>query len=133
MEEKFYWPSLKKVVDALVKEGIRPELSAEGSYTTRLEIVNEFAKGDIAWHFDKTDMEKAKKIVGKTCCITGNVPSSLMATGEYSQVKKYCCKLIETCAPGGGFVLAGGAQVDEGNPENLRTRMDAAIEYGVYK
>ncbi len=131
--EKFYWPSLKKVIDALVKEGIRPELFAEGSYTTRLETVNEFGKGDVSWHFDKTDMEKAKKIVGKTCCITGNVPSSLMVTGKYDQVKEFCRKVIETCAPGGGFVLAGGAQVDEGNPDNLRAMLDAAKEYGIYR
>jgi uroporphyrinogen-III decarboxylase len=130
--EKFYWPSLKKVVDALVKEGIRPELFAEGSYTTRLESVNEFAKGDVAWLFDKTDMVKAKQILGKTCCISGNVPSSLVVTGDYEKVKEYCRKLIEVCAPGGGFILAGGAQVDEGNPDNLRAMLDAAKEYGKY-
>jgi uroporphyrinogen-III decarboxylase len=130
--EKFYWPSLKKVVDALVKEGIRSELFAEGSYTTRLETVNEFAKGDVGWLFDKTDMVKAKATVGKTCCVSGNVPSSLMVTGEPKQVKEYCRKLIEVCAPGGGFVLSGGAQVDQGNPDNLRAMMEAAKEYGKY-
>ncbi len=130
--EKFYWPSLKKVVDALVHEGIRPQLFAAGSYTTRLESVNEFAKGDVGWLFDKTDMAKAKQILGKTCCISGNVPASLMVTGEPKQVKEYCRKLIEACAPGGGFILAGGAHVDDGNPDNLRAMLEAAKEYGTY-
>jgi len=130
--EKFYWPSLKKVVDALVKEGIRPELFAEGSYTTRLETVNEFAKGDVAWLFDKTDMVKAKQILGKTCCISGNVPTSLVVTGNAKQTKEYCRRLIEICAPGGGFILAGGAQVDEGNQDNLHAMLEAAKEYGRY-
>jgi len=131
--EKFYWPSLKKVVDALVNEGIRPELFAEGSYTSRLETVNEFPKGAVSWLFDKTDMAMAKKIVGKTCCISGNVPSSLMVTGGPKEVKEYCRKLIEVCAPGGGFILAGGAHVDQGNPANLRAMMEAAKEYGRYR
>jgi hypothetical protein len=131
--EKFYWPSLKKVVEALVQEGIRPELFAEGSYTSRLETVNEFAKGEVSWLFDKTDMALAKKIVGKTCCISGNVPSSLMVTGGPKEVKEYCRKLIEVCAPGGGFILAGGAHVDKGNPENLGAMMEAAKEYGRYR
>jgi uroporphyrinogen-III decarboxylase len=130
--EKFYWPSLKKVVDALVAEGLVPVLFAEGSYTTRLESVNEFAKGDVTWLFDKTDMALAKKIVGKTCCISGNVPSSLMVTGGPKDVKEYCRKLIEVCAPGGGFILSGGAHVDQGNPENLGAMMEAAKEYGKY-
>ena len=131
--EKFYWPSLKKVIDALAKEGIRSELFAEGSYTTRLETVNEFSKGTVGWLFDKTDMAKAKKILGNTCCISGNVPTSLMVTGVPEDIKEYCRKLIEVCAPGGGFILAGGAQADEGKPENIRAMMEAAKEFGQYK
>jgi len=45
--------------------------------------------------------------------------------------KEYCPKRIEICAPGRAFVLAGGAQVDEGNPDNLRAMTDAAKELGV--
>jgi hypothetical protein len=131
--EKFYWPSLKKVIDALLKEGIRSELFAEGSYTSRLETVNEFAKGDVGWLLDKTDMALAKKIIGKTCCISGNVPTSIMITGGPKEVKEYCRKIIEICAPGGGFILSGGAVVDQGNPDNLRAMMEAAEEYGRYK
>ncbi len=130
--EKFYWPSLKKVISALINEGIRPELFAEGSYDSRLESVNEFSKGAVGWLFDKTDMARAKKILGSTCCISGNVPSSLMVTGSPKEVKEYCRKLIEVCAPGGGFILAGGAQVNKGNPDNLHAMMEVAKEYGKY-
>jgi uroporphyrinogen-III decarboxylase len=55
-----------------------------------------------------------------------------MVTGEPKQVREYCRKLIEVCAPGGGFILAGGAQVDQGNPDNLRAMLEAAKEYGRY-
>ncbi|MEJ2110637.1 MAG: uroporphyrinogen decarboxylase family protein [Acidobacteriota bacterium] len=130
--EKFYWPSLKKVVEGLMKEGIRSDLFAEGAYTTRLETVNEFPKGAVSWLFDRTDMAAAKKVLGDKCCIAGNVPTSLMVTGNYKETKEYCRKLIETCAPGGGFILAGGASNDNGNPENLRAMMDAAKEFGKY-
>ena len=78
------------------------------------------------------DMAAAKKILGDRCCIAGNVPTSLMVTGSYKETKEYCRKLIEVCAPGGGFILAGGAHCDQGNPENLRAMMDAAKEYGNY-
>jgi hypothetical protein len=131
--EKFYWPSLKKVLEGLLDEGIKPELFAEGTYTSRLETVNEFPKGAVSWLFDKTDMAAAKKTLGSRCCISGNVPSSLMVTGGPKDVKEYCRKIIELCAPGGGFILAGGAQVDQGNPDNLRAMMEAAKEFGRYK
>jgi uroporphyrinogen-III decarboxylase len=131
--EKFYWPSLKKVINALIQEGVLPILFAEGSYNTRLETVNEFSKGAVAWLFDKTDMAKAKKILGDRCCIAGNVPTSLMLTGNKKSVKEYCRKLIETCGKGGGYILAGGAQIDIGKVENIHAMLDAAKEYGVYK
>jgi len=55
-----------------------------------------------------------------------------MEQGDPKKVKEYCRKLIEVCAPGGGFILAGGAWVNEGNPDNLRAMMEAAKEYGKY-
>jgi len=131
--ETFYWPSLRKVIWALIEEGIIPLLFAEGSYMTRLETVNEFPKGAVAWLFDKTDMAKAKEVLGNKCCISGNVPTSLLTAGTPQEVKEYCRKLIEVCAPGGGYILSGGAHTDEATPENIRAMMAAAKEYGVYK
>jgi hypothetical protein len=131
--ESFYWPSLKKVIDALIAEGIIPILFAEGSYNTRLETVNEFARGQVAWRFDQTDMANAKKILGSNCCIAGNVPSSLLYLGTPEAVKDYCRNLIEVCGPGGGYILACGASADNINPENIRAMIYAAKEYGVYR
>ncbi len=131
--QTFYWPSLRKVINALIDEGVLVYLFAEGSYETRLDVVNEFPKGAVAWLFDKTDMGKAKKALGDRCCIAGNVPTSLIVTGNPQQVKEYCRQLIETCAPGGGYILSGGAMVDAGEAANVRAMLDAALEYGVYK
>ena len=131
--EKFYWPSLKKVILALIEEGIMVSLFCEGRYNRRLEYIGDFPKGWVTWQFDQTDMANAKRIIGKNCCIVGNVPSSLIAFGASKDVKEYCRKLIETCAPGGGYVLTGGTAVTEAKPENLRAFMEAAREYGVYR
>ncbi len=130
--EKFYWPSLKKVMDALIEEGISVHLFAEGAYNERLEYISDFPKGWVTWAFDKTDMAKAKKMIGHKCCIVGNVPVSVVITGTAKEVKESCRKLIETCAPGGGYVLAAGASATEARAENLRAFMEAAKEYGVY-
>ena len=130
--EKFYWPSLKKVIDACIEEGICVHLFAEGRYNERLEYIGDFPKGWVTWQFDQTDMANAKKMVGKTCCIVGNVPASITITRSAGEVKECCRKLIETCAPGGGYILSGGAMATEATAENLRIFMEAAKEYGVY-
>jgi uroporphyrinogen-III decarboxylase len=131
--ETFYWPSLKKVMNAFIQEGLLQNMFAEGGYNTRLETVNEFPKGTVSWYFDKTDMLKAKQILGSKCAIQGNVPSSLIVTGTPEDVKKYCRKLIEECGPGGGYILSAGAIPDNPKLENVRAMVDAVKEYGVYK
>ncbi len=130
--EKFYWPAFRKVIMGLIEEGVVPLLFAEGSYNNRLEIIKDLPRGRVVWHFDRTDMFKAKKILGDNACIAGNVPASLLITGTPKEVKEYCRKLIEVCGEGGGFILTGGASIDRGDPNNLRAMTEAVMEYGVY-
>jgi uroporphyrinogen-III decarboxylase len=132
--ENLYWPPLRKIMHALINEGIIVSLFAEGSFNTRLESVNEFPKGAVHWMFDRTDMARAKKILGDKCSISGNVPSALLVAGTPGEVKEYCRNLIEVCGKGGGYLLSSGtADVTEAKPENLRAMIVAAREYGVYK
>jgi uroporphyrinogen-III decarboxylase len=128
--EKFYWPTFRKVILGLIEDGAVPLLFAEGAYNNRLEIIKDLPRGKVIWYFDRTDMFQAKKILGDTACISGNVPASLLITGTPKQVKEYCRKLIEVCGEGGGFILTGGASIDKGNPDNLRAMTEAVMEYG---
>ena len=131
--DTFYWPPLKKMMDAFIKEGLIQRMFAEGSYNTRLEYINEFPKGTVTWHFDQTDMVKAKEILGGQCCLQGNVPISLLLTGRAEEVKDCCRKLIETCGKGGGYILAPGAMASGVPLENIWAMSDAVKEYGVYR
>jgi uroporphyrinogen-III decarboxylase len=129
---KFYWHSLREVVLGLIEEGCVPFLFAEGRYNNRLDIIKDLPVGKVLWHFDQTDMDKAKKVLGGRACIAGNVPTSLLLTGTPQAVKNYCRHLIEVCGEGGGFILTGGASIDKGNPDNLRAMIEAVEEYGIY-
>ncbi len=131
--ETFYWPTLREVMMGIINEGLVPMPFAEGKYTKRLEVIKDLPRGASVWWFDQTDMAKAKEILGDTACITGNVPTSLLCTSTPQAVKEYCRKLIEVAGKGGGFILNGGAEMNKGNPENLRVMMEAAKEYGMYK
>jgi hypothetical protein len=131
--ETFYWPSLKKVMNAFIKEGLIQTLFAEGSFNTRFEYVNEFPKGSVVWLFDQSDMLKAKQALGDKCAISGNVPSSLLVTGSPADVKAYCRKLIEGCGKGGGYILAAGCVAPNPKLENLQAMLEAVKEYGVYR
>jgi uroporphyrinogen-III decarboxylase len=131
--ETFYWPYLRKVFMAMIEEGLVPMPFAEGRYDNRLKQIADTPMSGVVWYFDQTDMAEAKKILGNTSCIVGNVPTSVVMTGTPQQVKENCRRLIATCAPGGGYILAGGASIDNGKIENLRAMIEAAYEYGVYQ
>lgn len=129
--EKFYWPGLKKVIMHLAEEGCVPLLFAEGSYNKRLEAVRDLPERSVIWWFDRTDMARAKKILGDRNCLAGNVPTSLICTGTPKDVKEHCRNLIEMCGTGGGYILTGGAQVHNAPAENMRALIEAVKQYGV--
>ncbi len=131
--ETFYWPTFKKVLLGIINEGLIPLPFAEGNYIPRLDIIQDMPKASMVWYFEYMDMAQAKKTVGRTNCICGNLPISIMVTGTVKDVKEGCRKLIEDCAPGGGYILTSAASMDQGKIENLHAMMDAAKEYGVYK
>jgi uroporphyrinogen-III decarboxylase len=132
--KKFYWPTLKAVIEGLVAEGCIPVLFAEGGYNQRLEIIAaESPQGKCIWWFDQTDMRRAKEVLGGVCCIAGNVSTALMAAGTPDEVKAYIKDLIEAAGKDGGFILTNGCGIDNAKPENVKAMMEAGLEYGRYR
>jgi uroporphyrinogen-III decarboxylase len=129
----FYWPTLKKIFMAMINEGLVPMPFAEGRYTNRLKQITDMPKSSMVWLFDQTDMCEAKRVLGDIFCIAGNMPSSVLLTGTPQQVKENCHNLIQTCAPGGGYILSGGISIDKGSIDNLRAMMEASKEFGIYR
>lgn len=129
----FYWPSLRRVSLALIEEGFLVRPFAEGGFNSRLEAIRDLPKGRVIWHFDYTDMARAKEVLGDVACLQGNVPVALIQFGTPEQVEDYCKKLIDTAGKGGGFILATGAGLARNSKaENVRAMVRCAKEYGVY-
>ncbi len=131
--ETFYWPYLKRLVNALIEAGNTPDIFFEGDYTSRLEYLCELPKGKIIARFDRTDMQKAKEIAGNTLCIAGNVFPSLLQTGTAGEVRKYCQWLIDVVGRDGGYIMTSASSLDEVNPQNLKVMIDFTREYGRYR
>ena len=131
--KKFYWPNFKQLLMGLIDEGCVPLSFVEGSYNTRLEIIQDIPKGKTYWTFDASDMAKVKATIGRVACIGGNVPTDLLSVGTPQQVKDYVKKLIDTCGKGGGYIMANGVALDKAKPENVKAMVDFTKEYGVYK
>ena len=135
--EEFVWPTLKKGVDMIVARGYKAHVHMDGDLTSVLPILKGIAdglpKGRVLLDFEKTDMKKAKEILGGRVCLHGNVPAVLLCYGTPQEVEQYCRKLIEDCAEGGGFILSTECETPwDAKPENLRAMIASAVKYGQY-
>ncbi len=130
---KFYWPTFKELLVALVAAGLYPIVLVEGGSTSRLEVMADVPEGKICYIFEDVDVANAKKILAGKVCMAGNVPLSILATGTPEDVRRYCKHLIDTVAGGGGYIMSSGGSMDDAKPENIRAMIDFTKEYGVYQ
>jgi uroporphyrinogen-III decarboxylase len=128
--KKFYWPSLRKYITAVADAGLVPVIYVEGAYNNRLEYLSEVPPGKCIFSFEYTDMQAAKKALGGHSCIMGDVPAVMLSYGEKQEVVDYCKKLIDTCAPGGGFIMDSGTMIDDAKVENIEAMFDTTMTYG---
>lgn len=130
--EAYYWPHLKKLLLALIEADITPIVLCEGGYDTRLEVLTDVPAGRVVYLFEEVDMARAKKILGKTACIAGNIDTRLLEIGTADQVVAATRKLIDDCAPGGGYIMSCSMALDTINHELMRAWHDTTVEYGTY-
>ncbi len=131
--KKFFWPTLRELMIALIDQDLVPIPFWEGNCESRLEVIKDIPPGKACYKFEATDMTKAKKVLGDTVCIRGNVPLSILVGGTPDDVRQYCKKLIDEAGKGGGFIMDTATGVDDAKIENLRALFDFTREYGVYK
>jgi uroporphyrinogen-III decarboxylase len=130
--ETFYWPTFKKLVDSLIERGATPCIFFEGNFDSRLEYLLDFPRRKILVRLDKTDIFRAKEILGGHFCIEGNVPSTLLQMGSEEEVRAHCKELIDVVGKDGGFILAPRSSTDEVKPQNLKVMIEFTKEYGRY-
>jgi uroporphyrinogen-III decarboxylase len=128
----FFWPTLRQLILGLIAEDLVPNVFWEGDCTSRLEIIADIPKGKAIYAFERTDIFKAKEVLGDHICIRGNVPSSILCAGTPNDVRDYCRKLIDVIGKGGGFIMDAANSLDEEKPENVLAMVNFTREYGVY-
>jgi len=130
---KFYWPGLKALIMACIDNGITPYVFTEGNYNTRLEQLCDVPEGKVVYMFEKVDMKRAKETVGKVACICGNLPTATLMYSKPDKVADETKKLLDICAPGGGFMMDVSIPIDRCPKENLHAMFDTVHKYGYYK
>ena len=127
---EFYWNHLQIIINAIIDAGMVPYIYTEGKYNTRLECLKEVPKGKVIYHFEEVDMAEAKRVLGGTATISGGFPVYLLDYGTKEQVVNECKRLIDICAPGGGFIFETSCGMDLAKKENVEAMVDTVRTYG---
>ncbi|OGO35772.1 MAG: hypothetical protein A2147_07900, partial [Chloroflexi bacterium RBG_16_57_8] len=131
--EKFYWPQLKKMIVTLVQNGIRVGCFYEGVWDQRLKYLAELPKGKTVGWFQRSDIFKVKEIVGKTVCIIGGMPNTMLQGGTVAEVRAHTKKVCEVVGKGGGFIMGTGVgEMSGSKPELVKAWVEATREFGKY-
>ena len=127
---ELYWAPLKRIMMALIEMDVTPFIYTEGPYNSRLEQLCDVPVGKVIYHFETVDMARAKKLLGGIACISGNLPISLLQYGSPDQVRDETRRLLDICAPGGGYIFDTNAFVDNATRENWEAMVETIDLYG---
>jgi hypothetical protein len=125
---RFVFPYYQQMVDAVIEEGAIPVLHFDANWDRDLERLREFPRAKCVLSLDgKTDIFKAKQILGDHMCIMGDVHASMFALGTVEDVRAYCKRLISEVGPG-GFILSSGCDVPiDAKYENVRAMVESVL------
>ncbi|MDR0906000.1 MAG: hypothetical protein LBN00_07485 [Oscillospiraceae bacterium] len=130
---KYYWKHLQRIILAIIDVGKVPYIYTEGKYNSRLDCLTEVPPGKVFYHFEEVDMAVAKKKLGGIACISGGFPSALLDWGTPEQVRDAVKRLLDDCAPGGGFIFETSCGLGNCKRENVEAMFETVKSYGVYR
>lgn len=130
---KYYWPPLKRLLTALIDADITPVVMCEGKYYTRLETLADVPKGKIIYLFEDVDFAEAKRILGGIACIAGGMKTQyLMTGGSVQRVEDETKRILDICAPGGGFIMSNSLALDYCERSLVEAWRETLSKYGNY-
>ena len=131
--DKFYWPTLRPLIEEMWSRGHQVLFYAEGNWDEHLQSFAELPDKSIVYHVDQGDIFRVHKELGHKFCISGGIPNFLLSYGSEQEVRDHCKKVIDGVAGDGGYIMdASAIMQNDTSVENLKAMTDFTREYGVY-
>lgn len=128
----FYWRHLQKIIETIIEVDMVPYIFTEGKYNSRLDCLTEVPAGKVFYHFETVDMALAKSKLKDIACISGGFSTNILQFGTPEQVKDEVKRLLDICAPGGGFIFETSSALSHVKRENVEAMFETVREYGKY-
>jgi hypothetical protein len=127
---RFYWPGLKKALQATINLGYVPIPFFEARFGKRLERLLELPKGKVVAVIEHTDIALAREILRGHTCIIAKPPVSLQFT-SIPETLAYYRDVIKAYGKGGGLILRM-LLPHKATTEDLKVMVESIKEYARY-
>jgi len=129
--EDYYWPSLKKILDATVEGGKLAYLYIQGSFKRFWDYLKDYPKGHFAIYTELDDVYEMRRALPNITA-AGGIPVSMLGNASKEACVAYVRRLVEELGADGGFILSEDKMVSfphDARPENLRAVCDFIQTY----
>lgn len=131
--DKYFWPTLKPVIEEIWAHGHQTLFYAEGKWKHHWDSFRELPEGSIIYHCDRDDIFETHRALGDRFAISGGIPNYLLSFGKPQEVRDFCKKVIDEVAADGGYIMdAGAIMQNDTSIENIKAMTDFTRDYGVY-
>lgn len=133
--ERLYWPTFSKILNTLHDMGAKVLLATPGNWKHLYGFLNQLPKNFAACMVDKDDIFEAKKAIGDNVTLVGGLTPDILRCADINTCKDYCKRLIDECAPGGGFMVTESTMLlapDDCVVDTYKEMHTFIHEYGKY-
>lgn len=129
--ERFYWPSLKRLLDAYAEKGMNVRIFAEGSIMRYVDYFKDYPKGTITLHLEQDDPFEIREKLPNVA-IMGGMTTDMLANATAEECVAYAKKLCNELGKNGGFIFSENKMLsyrNDAKAENMAAVCNFLNEY----
>ena len=125
--DRFYWPGLKRALQANIDLGYIPSPVFEAEFGNRLERLLELPRAKMAPSIEHLDMKIAREALADHCCVMVRIPHSAKLW-SLNEIENYVKEVIDLYRGCGGLILSVRLP-DAAKIEDVRPMLESIREY----
>lgn len=103
--KELYWPYEKKLIEWIYSNGSKIFIAMEGRWENIMECFLEVPKDSVVLCVDDDDFLKVHECLGDHQILVGGLKTAGTRLKKFEDIKDDIKRVIDTCAPGGGFLF----------------------------
>lgn len=104
--KELYWPYEKKLIEWVAASGGKICLAMEGHWENILDCFLDVPKDSVVLSVDDDDFLKVHERLGNHQILVGGLKAADTRLKKFEDIKDNIKRVIDTCAPGGGFLFS---------------------------